>query len=167
MAHACTVLRALVVYEDPHTSTMKQELIYLRHTGSYTLTCADILLHLLLGSVDSREGMQAGYRPSKSVSSSRKLSKSMISQQSSCRGWQHSQWRTVGACSGSDSGLHFGLSLLSSEFSSETGGRRSHHCLGFQQKVAFCSRETVTFLGARPSRHLRVQVPFNGYTTDA
>ena len=101
---------------------MKQELIYLRHTGSYTLTCADILLHLLLGSVDSREGMQAGYRPSKSVSSSRKLSKSMISQQSSCRGCKHSQRRTVGACSGSDSGLHFGLSLLSSEFSSETRG---------------------------------------------
>ena len=153
---------------SPTTDTgwlVKQELIYLRHTGS----CTHLRRHIATSVVGfSRlKGRHASWLPSIQI-------RFVITQAQQVHDQSAVIMQGMAALTVADSGclfrlrfgFHFGLSLLSSEFSSETGGGRSHHCLGFQEKMAFCSRETVTFLGAQPSRHLRVQVPFNGYTTD-
>ena len=114
------------------TSTMKQELIYLRHTGSYTLTCANILLRLLLGSVDSREACKLDtvhpnpFRHHASSASPWSVS----SHHAVGDGSTHSggQWVLVQA----QIRVRTSVFLFSVQsFSSETGGRRSHHCLGF------------------------------------
>ena len=50
---------------------------------------------------------------------------------------------------------------------SATKVRRNRHRLGCSYRGRLSASENGYILGTRPSRHLRVQVPFNGLITDA
>ena len=117
---------------------MKQELIYLRHTDSYHSHLRRHTATSVVG-FSRLKGRHASWLPS--IIQIRFV----ITQAQQVHDQSAVIMQGMAALTVADSGclfrlrfgFHFGLSLLSSEFSSETGGGRSHHCLGFQHKVAF------------------------------
>ena len=116
-----------------HCFVMKQDLLYLRHTGSYTPLRRHIATSVVVG-FSRLKGRHASWLPSIQI-------RFVITQAEQVHDQSAVIMQGMAALTVADSGclfrLRFGFVCASvflfsvQSFSSETGGRRSHHCLGF------------------------------------